>query len=62
VKYPEISTAILDQKIDNIAKTNVRAVVSGDASCLLQIGGRLSRHNSPVRVMHLAEILVAQEK
>ncbi len=61
VKYPEISTAILDQKIANIVNTDVRAIVSGDASCLMQIGGRLSRNNSPVRVMHLAEILAAQE-
>ena len=62
VKYPEISTAILDQKIDNIAQTRVRAVVSSDASCLMQIGGRLSRNDSSIRVMHLAEILAAQER
>lgn len=61
VKYPEISTAILDNKIESIEQTNVRAVVSADASCLMQIGGRLSRLKSPVRVMHLAEVLAAQE-
>ncbi len=57
VKYPEISVAILDQKIEAIEKANVQAVVSGDASCLMQIGGRLSRKGSGVRVMHLAELL-----
>lgn len=57
VKYPEISVAILDQKIDAIERAGVQAVVSGDASCLMQIGGRLSRKGSQVRVMHLAELL-----
>ncbi len=61
VKYPEISVAILDNKIDAIDKAGVRAVVSGDASCLMQIGGRLTRKNSPARAMHLAELLAAQE-
>lgn len=57
VKYPEISLAILDQKIEAIERAGVQAVVSGDASCLMQIGGRLSRKRSSVRVMHLAELL-----
>jgi L-lactate dehydrogenase complex protein LldE len=59
VKYPEISLAILDQKIEAIEKAGVQAVVSGDASCLMQIGGRLSRKGSNVKVMHLAELLAS---
>jgi L-lactate dehydrogenase complex protein LldE len=59
VKYPEISVAILDQKIEAIERAGVAAVVSGDASCLMQIGGRLSRNGSRVRVMHLAEVLAS---
>jgi L-lactate dehydrogenase complex protein LldE len=61
VKYPEISVAILDSKIEAIEKANVQAVVSADASCLMQIGGRLTRNESNVRVMHLAELLAGQE-
>jgi L-lactate dehydrogenase complex protein LldE len=60
VKYPEISVAILDQKIEAIERAGVQAVVSGDASCLMQIGGRLSRQGSSVRAMHLAELLASQ--
>jgi L-lactate dehydrogenase complex protein LldE len=59
VKYPEISLAILDQKIEAIEKADVQAVVAGDASCLMQIGGRLSRKGSSVKVMHLAELLAS---
>jgi L-lactate dehydrogenase complex protein LldE len=61
VKYPRISVAILDNKIESIEKAGVRAVVSGDASCLMQIGGRLSRKASRVRAMHLAELLASRE-
>jgi L-lactate dehydrogenase complex protein LldE len=61
VKYPEISLAILDQKIEAIERAEVNAVVSGDASCLMQIGGRLSRNGSKVKVMHIAELLASQE-
>ena len=46
-----------DRKIDEIESAGVDAVVSGDASCLMQIGGRLSRRGSAVRAMHLAEVL-----
>lgn len=60
VKYPEISVAMLDQKVANIEAARVDAVVSADASCLMQIGGRLSRRGSHVRVLHLAEVLAAQ--
>lgn len=60
VKYPEISLAILDQKIEAIERAEVNVVVSGDASCLMQIGGRLSRKGSKVHVMHLAELLASQ--
>ena len=61
VKYPEISVAILDQKLEAIERSGVDAVVSGDASCLMQIGGRLSRRGSQVKVMHLAELLAATD-
>jgi L-lactate dehydrogenase complex protein LldE len=61
VKYPEISVAILDEKIAAIEQARVKAVVSGDASCLMQIGGRLRRNRSAVRTLHLAELLAARE-
>ncbi len=60
VKYPEISTAIVDEKIQAIERAGVDAVISGDTSCLMQIGGRLSRNGSKVRVMHLAELLASR--
>lgn len=60
VKYPEISAGMLDNKIEAIENANVEAVVSCDASCLMQIGGRLSRLGSKVKAMHIAEILAGE--
>ena len=59
VKYPEVSTAIVDHKVDAIEEAGIDVIVSADASCLMQIGGRLSRRGSPVRTMHLAEVLAS---
>ena len=44
-----------------IEKANIDTVVSGDVSCLMQIGGRLSRLGSKTKTMHLAEVLALQE-
>lgn len=57
VKYPDISTAMADDKIQTILDTGAKAVVGCDVSCLMNIAGRLSRINSPVRALHIAEIL-----
>ena len=40
--------------------TGAEVLTAGDTSCLMHIGGLLSRRRSPVRVMHLAEILAAR--
>ena len=62
VKYPVISTAMLDHKLAAVEAAGVDAIVSGDVSCLLQIGGRLARQGSRVRAMHLAEVLANRSR
>ena len=61
VKYPEISAGMLDNKIEMIEKSGADTVVACDASCLMQINGRLSRIESRVKTKHLAEVLASQE-
>ena len=61
VKYPEISAGILDNKIEMIEKSGADTVVACDASCLMQIDGRLSRIGSKIQTKHIAEILASQE-
>jgi L-lactate dehydrogenase complex protein LldE len=57
VRLPEVSTAILDKKLGNVEATGAGCLVACDAGCLMQMGGGLSRRASPVRPLHLAQIL-----
>jgi L-lactate dehydrogenase complex protein LldE len=57
VKNPETSSAILDDKIDAVVESGAEIVTAVDMSCLMQIGGALSRHGLGVQTRHLAEIL-----
>ena len=59
VKYPAISEAMADRKIDSIDATGADTVVGGDLGCLMHIEGRLSRRGSAVGTRHVAEILAA---
>jgi L-lactate dehydrogenase complex protein LldE len=56
----DVSSAILADKLDRIEETGADVCTAVDGSCLLQIGGGLSRRGSPVRTVHLAEILAGR--
>jgi len=60
VKFAALSGSMLDAKIGAIESAGVEVVTATDSSCLMHIAGGLSRRNSPVRAMHLAEILASQ--
>ena len=57
VKYPEISTKMVDDKIAHIEASGAGTVLGGDLGCLLNIAGRIKRRGLPLRVMHTAELL-----
>lgn len=57
VRYPHISTAMVDDKARCAVATGADTLVSTDAGCLMNIGGRLHRQGAPLQVMHLAELL-----
>ncbi|HEV7225204.1 MAG TPA: (Fe-S)-binding protein [Pirellulales bacterium] len=57
VRYPHVSGAMVDDKVRCILQTEADALVSTDAGCLMNIGGRLHRQGRTVRVLHLAELL-----
>jgi L-lactate dehydrogenase complex protein LldE len=57
VKYPHISIGMLEDKIRNIINTGASTLVACDMSCLMHIGGALSRQGINVRPMHLAQLL-----
>jgi L-lactate dehydrogenase complex protein LldE len=57
VRLPEVSSAILDRKLESVEATGADWLVACDTGCLLQMGGGLSRRKSPIRPVHLAELL-----
>lgn len=57
VNYPEISVAMVDDKIENILSTGAEMVTGCDISCLMNILGRLSRRNEKVKVLHISQLL-----
>ena len=57
VKNADTSVAMGNDKADDVVASGAEVLTAGDTSCLMHIGGLLSRRRSPVRVMHLAEIL-----
>ena len=56
-KFPMISTAMREVKCGNAAETGAEYIVSSDSSCLMHIQGLLSRQGSPLKTIHLAELL-----
>lgn len=56
-KYGDLSTAIVDRKVDFILASGANLVLSADLGCLLNIAGRLQRRGSDVQCRHIAEVL-----
>ena len=61
IKNGDVSSAMLSDKLAAIQEAQAEVVTAVDNSCLMHIGGGLSRQSVPVRTMHLAEILAATE-
>ena len=59
VKNPDTSVAMGADKARNVVASGAEVLVAGDSSCLMHIGGLLSRQRAGVRVMHLAEVLAS---
>jgi L-lactate dehydrogenase complex protein LldE len=56
-----VSTAMLADKMRNVLATGASVCSAGDSSCLMHIGGGLTRLHTGTRTLHLAEILAATE-
>ncbi len=61
VKNADTSMAMLSEKVRQVLDTRAEVCTSADTSCLMHIGGALSRGRTGVRTLHIAEILAAQE-
>lgn len=57
IKMPDISGAMVTEKVDHLKETEAEVLVGLDMACLMNIAGNLRHRNEPVKVMHLAELL-----
>jgi L-lactate dehydrogenase complex protein LldE len=57
VKYPQISGAIVDDKVKCIEKTGAGTVVCNDAGCTMNISGMCHRRGMETQVKHIAELM-----
>jgi L-lactate dehydrogenase complex protein LldE len=62
VKMSDISTAMLDRKLDHVEETGAGRLVATDVSCLMHMGGGLRRRGSGIVVRHIAEVLAEGER
>jgi len=61
VKNADTSVAMLADKMTDVLSTGAEVCAASDSSCLMHLGGGLSRLRTGVRTVHLAEILAATE-
>jgi L-lactate dehydrogenase complex protein LldE len=59
LKNADTSTAMLTDKMRNVLDTGAEVCSAGDSSCLMHIGGGLSRIRAGARTLHLAQILAS---
>ncbi len=59
IKNADTSTAMLADKMRRVLDTGAEVCTAGDSSCLMHIGGGLSRIRAGARTLHLAEILAS---
>ncbi|MDL4774431.1 MULTISPECIES: (Fe-S)-binding protein [Thermomonosporaceae] len=62
LKNAPVSAAMCADKVANVRSTGASTLCSADNSCLMHIGGALTRAGAGVRTVHLAEILAATEE
>lgn len=62
VKMAEISGEMVKEKVEHINVEQPDYLIGADVSCLMNISGRLSREGKPIKVMHIAEVLMQGEK
>ncbi len=57
IKFGEISSAIVERKVENVEASGAPVLLAGDLGCLMNMAGKLARDGSPIEVRHFAEVL-----
>ena len=62
VKFPEISSQLLDKKLTHLESAGVGIVVTDCPGCVLQLRGGEEKRGNKLKVEHIAELLARQLK
>ncbi len=57
VRHPEISAAMVSEKLDALAESTPELLVSGDGGCLMNIGGAAQKRPSGLATQHIASFI-----
>jgi L-lactate dehydrogenase complex protein LldE len=57
VKFPELSTAMLNDKLDYALATGADTLVAGDTTCLMHLEGGVRKRGDALQIRHLAQVL-----
>lgn len=58
-KFEPIAVGMVEQKVKNVMDVKADYVISTDMSCLLHMDSYIKKNKLPVKVMHLADVLVS---
>jgi L-lactate dehydrogenase complex protein LldE len=61
VTYPEVSRAMMVNKVNNIVASGADTVVMGEPGCLMNVAGGLYKAGSKIRAMHIIDLLASRE-
>jgi len=56
-KYPEISTAMAEEKVANVKQSGAEVVTAADMSCLMHMGGLMIKKNLDIKSLHIAQLM-----
>ena len=59
VEMPEVSTEIMNTKLDRLEEAGVEMLVGADAACLIHLEGGLRRRENPMQVVHIASAIAS---
>jgi L-lactate dehydrogenase complex protein LldE len=62
LKYPAISGAMVQDKLDNLKETGASTAICNDAGCTMNIAGMCNRHQVDVKIRHIADVIAQAMK
>lgn len=58
-KFPEVSAAMADQKVEQALATGVEYMITTEASCMMNINSYAAKNKKPIKCIHFADVLAS---